>query len=73
MQAEDRVYRLGQNHEVKIYDIIAVRTLDNKILKCLERKENLSDTLKYGLKQANLKMFQHWLRGEILDGENIPK
>lgn len=45
LQSEDRVHRLGQDHEVYIIDICAEGTLDEKIIDCLYRKENLLDRI----------------------------
>jgi len=45
-QSEDRVHRIGQQHNVHIIDICAANTLDERILKCLWRKENLIDNFK---------------------------
>jgi len=45
-QSEDRVHRLGQVDNVHIIDICAADTLDERILKCLWRKENLIDSFK---------------------------
>lgn len=41
MQAEDRVHRIGQEHEVHIIDICAVGCIDEFILNCLDRKESM--------------------------------
>lgn len=41
LQSEDRVHRLGQDHVVNITDICAEGTLDERIIDCLCRKENL--------------------------------
>lgn len=72
IQAEDRVYRLGQEQKVEIYDIVAEKTLDCKILRCLERKGNLSDEIKDRLKQENnRKTYKSWIMGEIEDAENV--
>lgn len=46
MQAEDRVHRIGQDHEVWIYDIYAEDTIDEFILNCLDRKENMVEAFK---------------------------
>lgn len=46
MQAEDRVHRIGQNHEVFIYDIYAKKSIDEFILNCLDRKENMVEAFK---------------------------
>lgn len=45
-QSEDRVHRIGQNKEVNIYDICAGFTLDERIIQCLKKKENLVDSFK---------------------------
>lgn len=45
-QSEDRVHRIGQENNVHIIDICAAWTLDERILKCLWRKENLVDSFK---------------------------
>jgi len=54
-QAEDRVHRIGQQNNVHYIDICAANTLDERILKCLERKENLIDCFKYELEQQKNK------------------
>lgn len=46
LQSEDRVHRLGQEHDVEITDICAYNTIDEKVLKCLWGKENLLDSVK---------------------------
>lgn len=51
IQSEDRVHRLGQNRNVHIIDICASDTLDERILDCLERKENLVDSFKQELEE----------------------
>ena len=45
-QSEDRVHRIGQNKNVHIIDICAAYTLDEKIIKCLKKKENLVNAFK---------------------------
>jgi SNF2 family DNA or RNA helicase len=45
-QSEDRVHRIGQDRKVFITDICADRTIDERILQCLSRKERLSDEFK---------------------------
>ena len=45
-QAEDRVHRIGQTENVHIVDICAADTLDERILKCLDKKENLVDSIR---------------------------
>lgn len=46
LQSEDRVHRLGQEREVKIIDICANNTIDEQILNCLWKKENLLNSIK---------------------------
>lgn len=46
MQSEDRVHRIGQKDVVEITDICAVNTIDEQILNCLWRKEELLDSVK---------------------------
>lgn len=50
-QAEDRVHRIGQNKNVHIIDICASYTLDERIIKCLNNKENLLDSFKSELEE----------------------
>lgn len=61
-QAEDRVHRLGQAHEVNITDICMDDSIDIQILKCLRKKENLSDDFKREvshLQKDEIKAFFH--------------
>lgn len=46
MQSEDRVHRIGQTQEVRIYDICCGGTIDELIEICLSRKESLVDAFK---------------------------
>ncbi|MCG8514581.1 MAG: DEAD/DEAH box helicase [Halanaerobiales bacterium] len=45
-QSEDRVHRIGQKNNVHIIDICADNSLDERILSCLWKKENLVDSFK---------------------------
>ena len=78
-QSEDRVYRLGQESEVTVCDIVASGTLDAKIMRCLTRKENLSDAIKRELENANdvcsaRGKYRQWLRGELDEnGKNVSR
>ena len=61
-QAEDRVHRLGQAYEVNITDICMDDSIDIQILKCLRKKENLSDDFKREvshLQKYEIKAFFH--------------
>ncbi|NCG67766.1 ATP-dependent helicase [Bacillus coagulans] len=66
-QSEDRVHRIGQQESVTIIDIIADRTLDERIVNCLYRKENLLENFKYELEQMkdnkDLKALEDWIDG----------
>lgn len=69
-QSEDRVHRLGQTEQVEIIDIVARGTLDERIMKCLARKERLEDCIKRELAGANDQKeargkFKKWLKGEL--------
>lgn len=60
-QSEDRLHRIGQNQTVRLWDISANHTLDERILDCLASKGNLVDEFKRALRKRN---FADWLRGE---------
>lgn len=51
MQAEDRVHRIGQTEEVRIYDIYAANTIDEFIMACLSRKEDLVEEFKKNIEK----------------------
>lgn len=55
LQSEDRVHRIGQTQEVNIYDIFAPDTIDEFIVNCLWRKENMVDAFKSEIKRAKHK------------------
>ena len=44
-QAEDRIYRIGQNQTVNIYYMIAKDTIDTSIIKMLRKKKNIFTNL----------------------------
>lgn len=76
-QAEDRLHRAGQTHDVSIYDVYAQNTLDMTILRCLSRKERMSDLFKQAVKSHN--GTKNFLKAMILghmegttDGKDIP-
>lgn len=74
-QAEDRIHRIGQTKNVHIMDICADGTLDERILACLSRKENLVESFK-----KNVEIFKNrkdfsalaraWVGGKE-DGESL--
>lgn len=51
LQAEDRVHRLGQEHEVAIWDLKCHDSIDEFILDCLQRKENMASRFKRMLEE----------------------
>lgn len=67
-QAEDRVHRIGQENKVNIIDIAACDTLDERILKCLFRKERLIDSFKNFIEKMkdkkDVKALEDWLIGK---------
>lgn len=63
-QSEDRLHRIGQNNNVHIIDIVADGTIDERILKCLSRKESLADAFKYYItKMQNKDDLRRWVDG----------
>lgn len=65
LQAEDRVHRIGQEHEVEIVDICAVGTIDTFITDCLTRKENLAEAFKREVESAKKISGYKCVRGRI--------
>lgn len=75
-QAEDRVHRIGQNKNVHIIDICAEGTIDERILKCLHRKENMVEAFKYFIKKMkdkDISAMKEWLQGGLEDAENLSR
>lgn len=63
-QSEDRVHRIGQTENVHIIDICAANTLDERILKCLQRKENMVDAFKSYIDSIKDKtQLREWISG----------
>jgi len=57
MQAEDRVYRIGQNNHVTAYYCVAVNTIEETIQKMLAEKQAVVDSIMDGaphIQQANI-------------------
>lgn len=65
-QAEDRLHRAGQTKDVHIYDIYARDTLDVTILRCLGRKERMSDLFKSEVSAHNKESLKQKLRAAML-------
>lgn len=73
-QSEDRVHRIGQEKNVHIIDICAAYTLDERILKCLSRKEDLVDTFKNEIdKQKDKKFIEAFIYKKNYRGRNYVK
>ena len=60
LQSEDRVHRIGQEKDVEIVDLCAIDTLDDRIKKCLERKESLLESLKNKLGKDNKEVLREF-------------
>lgn len=43
LQSEDRNHRIGQKNNVTVIDIVATKTVDERIVKILKEKKNLAD------------------------------
>ncbi len=43
LQSEDRAHRIGQEHPVTYVDLIAIDTVDGKIIRALRAKKNVAD------------------------------
>ena len=59
LQAEARIYRLGQNKDVKYIDLNCDCGLDNLIRGCLRKKTKLLDEVK---KEIENKGVEEWLK-----------
>ena len=73
-QSEDRVHRIGQDKNVHIIDICASYTLDERILNCLTRKENLVDSFKNEIERTKDKEdLINWIYVKNSRGRNVSK
>lgn len=73
-QAEDRVHRLGQTHDVHITDVCLDNSLDIQILRCLGKKEDLSDEFKREVAHLQKSDIKAFLRGkEVKRGKDLQK
>ena len=55
LQSEDRIHRIGQDQDIRIRDICAYNTLDERILSCLYRKEKLLEAFRNDIKNMENK------------------
>jgi SNF2 family DNA or RNA helicase len=69
-QSEDRIHRIGQEHDVHLIDICSDMAIDERILKCLYRKESLAERFKQQIKANNAKI---WLttKGDLYDTNRV--
>ncbi|WP_243108694.1 DEAD/DEAH box helicase [Clostridium rectalis] len=75
-QSEDRIHRIGQSKTVHIVDICAAYTLDERILNCLLRKENLVDSFKKRIeiqKDDNFKYIHNFIYKRNYNGNRYIK
>lgn len=73
-QSEDRVHRIGQNKNVHIIDICASYTLDERIIKCLSKKEDLVDSFKKEIEVTkDKKDLIDWIRVKTSRGRSVNK
>jgi len=65
MQSEDRIHRIGQENNVHIIDLCSYGTIDERILKCLYKKEALVDRFKDNIdKQKDKNYLAKWIDGK---------
>ena len=64
LQAEDRTHRITQKHPVLIYYLIAIDTIEEKLMKILKRKASILDAVLDGkARSTDLDVFDELLRG----------
>lgn len=74
IQSEDRAHRIGQNKNVHIIDICAAYTLDERIIRCLNRKEDLVDSFKSELERTKDKSeLVNWITKRDFKGKKYNK
>lgn len=62
-QATDRVHRIGQTKTVYVYRIMIENTLEERIEKLLQHKQQIADTIMGAARQET----QEWTREELLE------
>lgn len=71
-QAEDRVYRIGQKEEVRIYDICGNDTIDDFITENLTHKENMLESFKRYVEKLRGKKYEKHSDRAQPSGKNKP-
>ena len=66
-QAEDRVHRIGQDKNVHIIDICCENSIDEMILGCINRKENMVEHFKNKIHDMKDKDIKNMLGSAIID------
>ena len=61
-QAEDRVHRIGQTHDVRIYDVACSDTIDEFINRNLGGKDSMVQNFKYLLEKYKGKSREELLK-----------
>lgn len=56
MQAQDRIYRLGQTKTVHVYKLMAVDTIEERIKTLQEKKIDLAESVLTGSKMQSSKL-----------------
>lgn len=69
-QSEDRIHRIGQDHDCEIINIMADEKIDERIVNCLDRKENLCDAVRSQIKAQGKESLRDYLNGK---NTNWPK
>ena len=57
LQSEDRAHRIGQTNKVTYIDIVCERTVDEKIVKALRKKQSIASTILGEEKLVNLVLY----------------
>lgn len=66
LQGEDRVHRIGQEHQVLIYYLVALDTIEEKLIKILRSKARvLREILDGEDTNTSLEIFQDLLKGKL--------
>ncbi|CDJ32961.1 SNF2 family helicase, putative [Eimeria mitis] len=68
-QAEDRVHRLGQTHEVTVYRLCCRGTVEESILKCCQRKLDLDSAFGGNSEVLQAAILRDSLESGGIDGE----